>query len=116
MSHVHGGRVAPNASKGAQERVKWGVWILCMTQHWAESLLNTGVERGREVVDRDVRMCATHPSPRKIEALRDRWAGQPEKKNICYTEFLEADWKSLLKEKDEAAVEDELKRMLELPE
>ncbi len=35
---------------------------------------------------------------KKVQA---RWPGQPDKKNACYARFLEADWKSLLKEKDD---------------
>ena len=47
--------------------------------------------------------------------VRERWVDEPEKKNICYTEFLEADWKTLLKEKNEGQIEEELSRMLEKP-
>lgn len=47
--------------------------------------------------------------------VREKWAGQPDKKNLCYAEFLEADWKTLLKEKDEGQIEEELNRMLEKP-
>jgi siroheme synthase-like protein len=48
--------------------------------------------------------------------VRDRWEGEPEKKNLCYAEFLEADWKTLLKESSEEEIEAELTRMLEKPE
>jgi siroheme synthase-like protein len=47
--------------------------------------------------------------------VRDRWAGEPAKKNACYTEFLEADWKRMLKELDDDQIEEELTRMLEMP-
>jgi len=47
--------------------------------------------------------------------VRARWRDDPEKKNTCYTEFLEADWKSMLKEKNQEELEAELERMLEIP-
>ena len=47
--------------------------------------------------------------------VQGRWADNPEKKNACYTEFLEADWKSMLKELDDEQIEEELARMLEMP-
>ena len=47
--------------------------------------------------------------------VRDRWPDDPRKKNACYTEFLEADWKSMLKELNDEQVEEELGRMLEMP-
>lgn len=47
--------------------------------------------------------------------VRERWSDEPDKKHICYTEFLEADWKTLLKEKDDEQIEEELRRMLEKP-
>ncbi|UCG52896.1 MAG: bifunctional precorrin-2 dehydrogenase/sirohydrochlorin ferrochelatase [Candidatus Latescibacterota bacterium] len=46
--------------------------------------------------------------------VRARWAGDMEKMNACYAEFLEADWKLLLKEKSDDGIEEELSRMLEL--
>jgi hypothetical protein len=36
--------------------------------------------------------------------------------DVCYAEFLEADWKSLLKESSEEQIEEELTRMLKVPE
>jgi siroheme synthase-like protein len=48
--------------------------------------------------------------------VRERWDGDPEKKNLCYTEFLEADWKALLKESSDEQIEEELTRMLKMPE
>jgi siroheme synthase-like protein len=48
--------------------------------------------------------------------VRERWEGEPEKKNLCYTEFLEADWKTLLKESREEQIEEELARILKMPE
>ena len=47
--------------------------------------------------------------------VRKRWPGQPEKKNICYSEFLEVDWKRLLKEDKDEEIEAELDRILEMP-
>jgi siroheme synthase-like protein len=47
--------------------------------------------------------------------VRARWSDDPEKKNTCYTEFLEADWKSMLKEKNQEELEAELERLLEIP-
>jgi len=47
--------------------------------------------------------------------VRDRWADHPEKKNACYAEFLDADWKSMLDELSDDQIEDELTRMLEMP-
>jgi siroheme synthase-like protein len=48
--------------------------------------------------------------------VRERWADDPGKKNACYAEFLEADWKSLLKESSDDQIEEELTRMLKMPE
>lgn len=48
--------------------------------------------------------------------VRARWADDPEKRNACYTEFLEADWRSILKEWNDDQIEEELTRMLEMPE
>lgn len=48
--------------------------------------------------------------------VRDKWGDEREKKNICYAEFLEADWKSMLEEMDDDQIEKELVRMLELPQ
>ena len=48
--------------------------------------------------------------------VRDRWAEHPEKKNACYAEFLEADWKTMLKESSEEEIQEELTRMLMIPE
>lgn len=47
--------------------------------------------------------------------VRERWPNDPEKKNACYTEFLEADWKTMLKEMKDDQLEKELDRMLEIP-
>jgi siroheme synthase-like protein len=47
--------------------------------------------------------------------VRERWADDPEKKNVCYTEFLEADWKTMLKEMNEDELDKELNRMMEMP-
>jgi siroheme synthase-like protein len=47
--------------------------------------------------------------------VRERWAGDPEKRNACYTEFLEAEWKRILTESNDAEVAEELERMIEMP-
>ena len=47
--------------------------------------------------------------------VRDRWGDDPEK-NACYKEFLEADWKTLLEESTAEQIEEELTRILEIPE
>jgi len=47
--------------------------------------------------------------------VRERWAGDAAKKNICYAEFLEADWKRLLKELSDDEIDAELARILEMP-
>jgi len=43
----------------------------------------------------------------------ERWANDPVQKTAAYTAFLEADWKTLLKEKEEGEIDMELKRLLE---
>jgi len=43
----------------------------------------------------------------------ERWADDPLQKTAAYTAFLEADWKTLLKDKNEEAIDAVLKRMLE---
>jgi hypothetical protein len=48
--------------------------------------------------------------------VRGQWADDPAKKDACYAEFLEADWKILLKESSEEEIEEELTRMLLIPE
>jgi len=48
--------------------------------------------------------------------VRSQWAGDPAKKDACYAEFLEADWKTMLKESSEEEIEEELTRMLQIPE
>jgi siroheme synthase-like protein len=48
--------------------------------------------------------------------VRDRWPDDPVKKNACYAEFLEADWKRILKESSEDEIQEELTRMLGVPE
>jgi hypothetical protein len=47
--------------------------------------------------------------------VRRRWPDAPEKKNICYSEFLEVDWKRMLKEDKDDDIERELERILEMP-
>jgi siroheme synthase-like protein len=45
--------------------------------------------------------------------VQKRWGGDMHQKTVCYTQFLEADWKSLLKEKDKAVVAAAMEKMLE---
>ena len=40
---------------------------------------------------------------------------EPGKKNACYAEFLESDWKKMLDELSDDEIERELERMLEMP-
>jgi siroheme synthase-like protein len=47
--------------------------------------------------------------------VRDRWGADTVKKNACFVEFLEADWKQMLKELDDRELQAELERMLEMP-
>ena len=42
-----------------------------------------------------------------------KWKGNPEKKAQCYNNFLTADWKTILKDKSEKEIEEELERMAE---
>lgn len=44
--------------------------------------------------------------------VQNKWSGDIEKKNACYERFLDADWKALLKGKNESEIEAELERML----
>ncbi len=44
---------------------------------------------------------------------QERWPGDMHQKTVCYTQFLEADWKTLLKEKDKSVVADAMEKMLE---
>ena len=48
--------------------------------------------------------------------VQSQWADDPRRKNACYTEFLEADWKSMFKELNDKQIEEELTRMLQIPE
>ena len=45
--------------------------------------------------------------------VQQRWADNVHMKTVCYTQFIEADWVNLLKEKDKSVVEEELERMLQ---
>jgi len=60
------------------------------------------------------RMMKHATSYRKM--VRERWASDPEKGNACYVEFLEADWKKILKESKDEEVQAELERWLRMPE
>jgi siroheme synthase-like protein len=46
--------------------------------------------------------------------VRDHWPDDSAKKNACYTEFLEADWKTMFEDMSEEQVEEELTRMVKL--
>jgi siroheme synthase-like protein len=48
--------------------------------------------------------------------VRGEWAGDPERKNACYAEFLEADWKRMLEELSDSQIDEELARMLGVPD
>lgn len=48
--------------------------------------------------------------------VQGQWPDDPQRKNACYTEFLEADWKSMLKELSDDQIEAEFTRMLQIPE
>ena len=48
--------------------------------------------------------------------VRGKWGDAAARKNACYTQFLETDWKSILKESNDQQIEQELTRMLEMPE
>lgn len=45
--------------------------------------------------------------------VQERWPDDVHMKTVCFTQFIEADWKNLLHEKDKAVVEEELERMLQ---
>ncbi|MEW5796955.1 MAG: bifunctional precorrin-2 dehydrogenase/sirohydrochlorin ferrochelatase [Candidatus Zixiibacteriota bacterium] len=47
---------------------------------------------------------------RKI--VQERWKNDLHQKTVCFAQFLEADWKSLLKEKNPGAIDAELEMML----
>jgi uroporphyrin-III C-methyltransferase/precorrin-2 dehydrogenase/sirohydrochlorin ferrochelatase len=44
--------------------------------------------------------------------VQQRWKDDAGRRNLCYERFLEADWKTLLKEKDSGEINAELERML----
>jgi siroheme synthase-like protein len=48
--------------------------------------------------------------------VRSQWADDARRRNACYSEFLEADWKHMLKELNDEQIEEELTRMLQIPE
>jgi uroporphyrin-III C-methyltransferase/precorrin-2 dehydrogenase/sirohydrochlorin ferrochelatase len=45
------------------------------------------------------------------KTVQKRWTDNPEKRIACFTEFLEADWKTLLESKDEERIQAEIDRM-----
>jgi len=48
--------------------------------------------------------------------VRERWGSDTSKKNACYGEFLDADWKTMLKDMSDTELEQELTRMMGVPE
>ncbi len=44
--------------------------------------------------------------------VQRHWQGQPEQKKAAFERFVEADWKEILKEQDEAVLQDVLNRLL----
>ncbi len=46
--------------------------------------------------------------------VRGHWPGDSVRKNACYAAFLEADWKTMLKDMSDEQVEEELTRMVKL--
>jgi len=48
--------------------------------------------------------------------VRERWGSDTSKKNACYGEFLDADWKTMLKDMSDTEIEQELTRMMGVPE
>jgi precorrin-2 dehydrogenase/sirohydrochlorin ferrochelatase len=58
-------------------------------------------------------MCLAASFQSRVES---RWANDPARKNVCYSEFLEADWKKMLEEMGDEQIEEELTRMLEMPQ
>jgi len=47
------------------------------------------------------------------EKANTKYRGQSKKRSECFTNFLSADWKTLIKEKSEQEIEEELEKMLE---
>ena len=45
--------------------------------------------------------------------VQERWPDDQHAKTVCFTQFLEADWQSLLKEKDKGVIKAELEKMLQ---
>jgi len=48
--------------------------------------------------------------------VRERWGSDTSKKNACYGEFLDADWKTMLKDMSDTEIKQELTRMMGVPE
>jgi siroheme synthase-like protein len=48
--------------------------------------------------------------------VRERWAGDSDKTNACYIKFIETDWKTMLEENNNAGVQEELDKILNIPE
>jgi siroheme synthase-like protein len=47
---------------------------------------------------------------------QERWKDNPEARTVALDNFLAADWKTLIKEKDDEALHQEMERLLEAPE
>lgn len=45
--------------------------------------------------------------------VMERWPNDSHMKTVCFTQFLETDWASLLKEKDKSLIEAEVEKMLQ---
>lgn len=48
--------------------------------------------------------------------VQSQWPDDARRKNACYAEFLEADWKSMFKDLSDEQIAEELTRMLQIPE
>jgi precorrin-2 dehydrogenase/sirohydrochlorin ferrochelatase len=48
--------------------------------------------------------------------VRARWPNNHTARNMCYQEFLEVDWKTMFKTKGDEPIEEELERILNMPE
>jgi siroheme synthase-like protein len=48
------------------------------------------------------------------DKVRGHWADDSARKNACYAQFLEADWKSMLEDMSDEQLEEELTRMVKL--
>jgi hypothetical protein len=44
--------------------------------------------------------------------VQERWPEEPEQRALCFEAFIEADWKTMIKEMSDEQVDDELVRLL----